>query len=218
MTDERVRRGTAAHLERRRSKLAEGAQRVGWKIGLNPPAAQERAGIEEPVVGHLLDETVVDDGGTYSELASATNLVVEPEVYVLLGDDGTIAAIGAALEIVDTDRDIADIEGVLAGNIFHRGVVFGPADDTGAGGELDGLAARVLHNGEVVAEPDPAAVVGDPRELVDLVARTLERHGESPERGDRIICGTLIPPLAPKQGDEIALDLGESGSVSVRFE
>jgi 2-keto-4-pentenoate hydratase len=215
--DERVHRGTAAHLERWRERLKSGAERVGWKIGLNPPAAQERAGISEPVVGHMTDATLVFAGGTYMGVEDATRLLVEPEIYVELGDDGAIAAIGAALEIVDMDMDVTDIEAVLAGNIFHRGVVFGEPDETGAGGDLAGLGARVVHSGKVVAEPDPADVVGDPQVLVDLVARTLAEHGESLERGDRIILGTLIPALPVAAGDELALDLGESGAVSVRF-
>ena len=57
----------------------------------------------------------------------------------------------------------------------------------------------------------------DPQVLVDLVARTLAEHGESLQRGDRIILGTLIPAPAAAKGDEIALDLGESGAASVRF-
>lgn len=217
MADERVKGGTAAHLSSWRSKLEGGAERVGWKIGLNPPAAQERAGISEPVVGHLVDETVVTPGGTYDGVAGAANLRVEPEIFVELGDDGAITAIGAALEIVDVDADVADIEAVLAGNIYHRGVVFGEPDETGAGGDLDGLGARVVHNGQVVAEPDAAEVVGDAQALVDLVARTLAEHGETLARGDRIILGTLVPALAAEAGDEIALDLGPSGAASARF-
>jgi 2-keto-4-pentenoate hydratase len=217
MTDHRVVNGTAAHLKRMREKLDAGEARVGWKIGLNPPAAQERAGISEPVVGHLTDSTVVASGGEYHGLAAASRLVVEPEIAVRIGEDGSIASIGPALEIVDVDRDIADIEPVLAGNIFHRGVVFGPEDERRHGGSLAGVTARVLHNGEVAGEPDPAAVVGDPNELVALVARTVASHGEELRPGDRIICGTLIPPLAPEPGDEIALDLGPLGTASVRF-
>jgi 2-keto-4-pentenoate hydratase len=217
VSDERVFRGTAAHLERWRSLLGDGAQRVGWKVGLNPPAAQERAGISEPVVGHMTDRTVVPAGGVYEGTERATELHVEPEIFVEVGDDGSIAGIGPALEIVDMDLDVADIEAVLAGDIFHRGVVFGELDETGAGGDLDGLSARIVHNGEVVAEPNPAEVIGDVQVLVDLVARTLAEHGESLQRGDRIITGTLMPAPKVAKGDEFALDLGSSGAVSVRF-
>ena len=42
-----------------------------------------------------------------------------------MGDDGTVAGLAPALELVDLDTSFDDIEPVLAGNICHRGVIFG---------------------------------------------------------------------------------------------
>ena len=44
---------------------------------------------------------------------------------VRVGDDGAVAGLAPALELVDLDISFDDIEPVLAGNICHRGVIFG---------------------------------------------------------------------------------------------
>ena len=50
---------------------------------------------------------------------------VEVELAARVGDDGVIAGLGPALELVDLDISFDDIEPVLAGNVCHRHVVFG---------------------------------------------------------------------------------------------
>jgi hypothetical protein len=55
-------------------------------------------------------------------------VVVESEVGVEIGEDGrSIAALMPALELADPIDFELDVEQILAGNIFHRAVAFGPA-------------------------------------------------------------------------------------------
>ena len=60
VSDERVAAAIRVQLEDWRKKLATGAERVGWKIGLNIPEVQERLGLREPVIGHLTSATRVE--------------------------------------------------------------------------------------------------------------------------------------------------------------
>ena len=206
---------TAAHLDGWREARAGGAERIGWKIGLNVRAAQERAGIDEPIVGHLTSAGVLADGGEFS-LAGAVNPMVEPEVAVRVDRSGAITAIAPAIEVVDMDADIEDIEPVLAGNIFHRAVVFGDEQPLPEDG-LPAAPVRVTRGDALERETDLVEAAGDVRGLVDLVARTLAAHDEALESGERIICGTLTPPVAPRPGDTIVNDLGPLGRVTVTF-
>ena len=64
------------------------------------------------------------DGATVS-LAGWGAPAVEVEVAVRVGADGAVAGLAPALELVDLDISFDDIEPVLAGNICHRGVIFG---------------------------------------------------------------------------------------------
>src|SRR6185503_4523320 len=67
-------------------------------------------------------------------------VVVESDVAVEIGDDGrSIAALLPALELADPPELDLEIEQILAGNIFHRAVAFGPRIETTEPG-----AARIL--------------------------------------------------------------------------
>jgi len=225
--DERVARGMAAQLARRQERLTAGEEPVGWKIGLNPPAAQEKAGISAPVTGFLTEATVLASGGRYA-IGDGADVRVEPEVAVRLGADlgpdagsgeGTaaISSLAPALEVVDLDRDVSEIEAVLAGNVFHRAAVFGA--ELEGGHSLAGLGFRVLRGSEPEAEGDVVEAAGHLDTLLLGIARFLDAHGAALRAGDRVICGSLVvPPLAAHPGETIALELGPLGRVEVGFD
>jgi 2-keto-4-pentenoate hydratase len=205
-----VERGMRALLARRHDELAEGAAAVGWKIGFNTPAIQAHFGLNDPVVGYLTDAGVTPDGSTVS-VAGWTAPAVEVELALRVGDDGGVAGIGPALELVDLDMPIADIEPVLGSNICQRGVVFG---DEVPGVDPWKVAVAVSKGGAVVAEGRP---VEDPAETVAFVHRFLADHGATLETGQRIIAGSMVAPIAVAPGDELEVDFGPLGFLSVRF-
>jgi 2-keto-4-pentenoate hydratase len=207
-----VERGTAALLMRRREILAQGATAIGWKIGFNAPAALEKLGLEAPLAGFLTGDGMLEDGASWS-LEDGGDVVVESEVAVELGADGrSIAALLPALELIDPPDMELDVETILAGNIFHRAVAFGPRVETAAPG-----AARILVNGEeqhaVAAEQAGAQLEG----MVDVVARRLVAAGARLEAGQRIITGILAPPHAARPGDVVRLEVEGLGGVELRF-
>jgi 2-keto-4-pentenoate hydratase len=222
--DDRVRRGMATQLEARRRALEGGAESLGWKIGLNVAAAQKRAGISAPVVGFLTDATRLPSGATYA-IGGGTKVVVEPEVAVRLAAalgaeadreqaSGAIASLAPALEVVDMDRDIADIEAVLAGDIFHRAVVLG---EESAARSLEGVVARVSRAGREEERVEAAQATGDVVDVVLHVARFLAAHGAALQAGEVIICGAMTAPLPARAGEAIALHLGPLGGVEVQI-
>ena len=224
VTDPRVVRGMQAQLASWRSRVAGGAARVGWKIGFNSPAAQRQLGLDGTVVGHLTQATVLAPGTSHS-LAGSHLVGAEPEVAIHLGRDvpagaggeaarGAIGALGAAIELVDVDRPLDDLEAILAANVFHRAVALGPPRSERAGGALAGVTARAFRNGEEVASVE-AAAAGDLSAVVRHVADWLAAFGERLCAGDRIICGSLAPPIWVKPGDRVRVDLGPLGGVEI---
>ena len=211
--DERIQKGMHAQLQGWRSALGAGVERVGWKVGLNAPPVMEALRIDRPVIGWLASGTALPPGGEYA-LTGGVRVGAEPELAITVGENGSIAGLAAAIEVVDIDRQFDDIVPILAGNIFHRGVTFGAVAEPCA---LDGIAARIERDGTQEAELDLAATVGDPAEVVALVAGRLEEVGEQLAPGDRIIAGSLTPILWPEAGTAVALDLGPIGSISLRF-
>ncbi len=205
-----VARGTAALLTRRREILAQGAEPIGWKVGFNLPEFQRKLGIDAPLAGFLTTDGLLEDGAEWS-LGDRGEVVVESEVAVEIGDDGrSIAALLPALELADPPDLEQDVETILAGNIFHRAMAFGPRVETRAPG-----GARILVGGEVRHEVDDAGTQLEA--MVDAVAHRLAEADEELRPGDRIITGVLAPPHAAKPGDTVRLELAEVGGVELRF-
>jgi 2-keto-4-pentenoate hydratase len=207
-----VERGTEALLMRRREILAQGAEPVGWKIGFNVPATQERLGIDAPLAGFLTTDSLLEDGGTWS-VEDDGEVIVESEVALEVGADGrSIAALFPALELADEPDLDLEIEQILAGNIFHRAVAFGPRVETREPG-----AARILVNGEEQHTVPAADTVERLEAMVEAVAARLGAAGEELRPGDRIITGIIAPPHEARPGDTVRLELEELGGVELRF-
>jgi 2-keto-4-pentenoate hydratase len=206
-----VERGTAAMLVRRRELLAQGAEAIGWKVGFNVSAAQQKLGIDRPLAGFLTTDGLLEDGAEVS--LDDGPLVVESEVAVELGDDArTIVALLPALEVADPPDLDQDVETILAGNIFHRGVAFGPRVAASAPG-----AGRILVNGEGEHVMAPAETGAHLEEMVEAVRRRLLDADEDLVPRQRIITGILAPPHVAHPGDVVRLELDELGGVELRF-
>jgi 2-keto-4-pentenoate hydratase len=206
-----VERGTAAMLVRRRERLAQGAEAIGWKIGFNISAAQQKLGIDAPLAGFLSTDGLLDSGAEVS--LDDGPVVVESEVAVELGADArSIAALLPALEVADPPDLDQDVETILAGNIFHRAVAFGPRVDTREPG-----AARILVNDEVEHEVAPSETVAHLEDMIETVRRRLLDVDEELAPGDRIITGVIAPPHAAQPGDRVRLELDALGGVELLF-
>ena len=224
--DPRVLRGMRTQLEARRAALERGARRVGWKIGVNVPAAQRALGIDSCVLGHLTSRTLLSADASHS-LAGSVRVCVEPEIAIHLGADleagakpervgRAIAALGPAFELMDFDAPLEDLERIVARNVFHRGVLFGPPHSGFAGGALTGIRVRTERNGEPVHECDAERVAPDPRETLRFAAEHLAACGEQLRAGDRILSGSLtLVPVRP--GDRVRADFGSLGRLEIRF-
>jgi 2-keto-4-pentenoate hydratase len=200
-----------AMLVRRREILAQGAEPIGWKVGFNISAAQEKLGIDGPLAGFLLSDGVREDGAEVS--LDDGPVVVESEVAVELGPDGrSIVALLPALEVADPPDLDQDVETILAGNIFHRAVAFGPRVETNEPG-----GGRVLVNGEVEHVMAPGDTSAHLEEMVEAVRKRLAAVDEDMLPGQRIITGVLAPPHAAHPGDRVRLELDGLGGVELVF-
>jgi 2-keto-4-pentenoate hydratase len=204
-----VERGTAALLMRRREILADGAEPIGWKIGFNVPEIQQKLGIDSPLAGFLTTDGLLDDGAEWDDLP----VVVESEVAVEIGDDGrSIVALLPALELADPPDLELGLEQILAGNIFHRAVAFGPRVETREPG-----AGRILVNGEEQHSLSAERTAANLDAMVEVVAGRLADAGEELQPGARIITGVLAPPHEASSGDTVRLELDGLGGVELRF-
>ena len=222
--DPRIARGTAAMLELRRARLAEGDRAVGWKVGFGSPAAFELLRIDRPLVGFLTDRGLVDDGGAVA-VGGWTQPMLEPEIAVHLARDvpgdatrddvrAAMRGLSAAIELADVDTPPADPEPIVAGNIFHRHVLLGPVDEGRT--TADGIRGRLVRDGEEIAATDaPEAATGELAEVVRLTAELLAANGERLRAGDVVITGSIVPPVKVAPGESVTVEIDPLGSLTV---
>lgn len=223
---EKIHNGMARQLRTWSETIAQQDQRLGWKIGFNMAADQKRLGLPSAMMGFLSAGHRLYSGDRYQVPAGA-QLLVEPEVALLIGNDlpaGTtaaeaeaaIAAYCAALELVDTTRSVNDdMEAILAGNLFHDSVVLAEEQLPAAAFRREELALSLRINDKEVRTLDQPRVPEAFSTLILTVANTLAAHGERLQKGDWIITGAAAKPVPVAAGDVITLDMGPLGEIEL---
>ncbi len=229
--DPRIVAGLRRQLALRQMMLDGGAVGVGWKVGFGSPSAMDLMQIIAPLTGFMTDVTLIDSGATV-ETAGWDGGFVEFEVAVYLGEDlppglsedaarAAISAVGPAIELANVDRPVGPefVEEILAGDIFHKGVILGERDATRAGLDISGLSARVLIDGrEYAATANLEANTGSCPRAVKTVADALGAQGERLRAGDVIITGAVIPPVPTAEGKVYTFFLDPFPPISVVVE
>ena len=195
--DPRLISALTAQLVSRQRLLNAGAVSIGWKLGMGK---RERIGTG-PVIGYLTSATCLKSGTEYHSGGVAT-LHADAELALELGADTQIVGYGPALELVDLDGGEKPGQ-IVAANVFHRAVVFGPMRPA-----LTALEGRLLIDGHVRAA---APLASGHARLVDHVSKLLAMVGERLVAGDRLITGSIVQ-LPVRPGDRVAADLETLGS------
>jgi 2-keto-4-pentenoate hydratase len=201
-----------AQLELRRRQIAAGGEPLGWKVGFGTRQAFERLRTSAPLVGFLMRSALAPSGAPYS-IDGFTGPTLEPEVAVRVGEGGAAAALGPAFEIAAVEPT-DDVERILAGDVFQRGVVLGPMVERAS---LEGASARLVVNGEETQVADPETLPGRIPDVLAHVAAFLPEFGEELRAGDVVITGSIVPPLQVRPGDRMEYELAGFGGVSISF-
>ena len=219
--------GMQVQLHKWQCLLESGQKRVGWKIGFNAMADQERMKLPSPIVGFLTSESVLDSGSTYKGKKNS-KLMVEAEVAILIGKDVPAAAdktqladaiegFAPAIELVDVARTSHDITSILEDNIFHEAVIFGELNRDMPDLRAKDISATVSVNSQVVQNGDPSRYPDDISEVVSVVADTLAKQGQCLQAGDWIISGSMTIPVEVFAGDHIEVALSPLASLSLNI-
>ena len=213
-----------------RQRLAHGATIHGHKVGLSSKAMQEMMGVDEPDYGHLLSDMAVFS----STPVSAGRYCyprVEVEVGFILGAtlpgegcteqdviDAT-EAVAPAIELIDSrilDWNIK-IGDTIADNASSAGFVLGPERVKPTDIDLRTIDARLLRNGEQVAEGRSDAVLGNPVTAVAWLARKVASFGVTLEAGHVILPGSVHRAIDVRPGDDFEAVFDGLGTVQLSF-
>jgi 2-keto-4-pentenoate hydratase len=208
----KIESGTQAMLALRDARLSAGEEPLGWKVGFGSPAAFERLGTDRPLAGFMTHAGLLPDRATV-DIGAWANPHLELEIAAYIGEDGTIAGVSAAIELVDTHPVSTDPDEILRGNIYHRHVILGPVDHDKHDGE--GVTGALLRDGEEIASAaNPAAATGEIVGVVRGIAELLGRFGAMLAPGDVVITGSVFPPV-PVEPGHYEVELPPLGTLSV---
>src|SRR3954454_7702085 len=210
VSDEQIDLGMEHQLADLRRKLDRDERPLGWKLGFGTEAAMKSLGTDAPLVGHLVQANRLESGAVV-DISTWDNPKLEPEIVARAGENGEIAAIGAAIELADIDTRIRDPQEILEANIFQRHVLLGPVTE---GADPAEAKLTVLVNGDEGASADDVTeATGDLDGLVEHVAKTLKDAGAELERGEMVICGSIVPALDISPGDTVEVNLPPHGKL-----
>jgi len=207
--------------------LAGGEIQCGWKVGFGSATGLETLGLDGPIIGHLL-RSGERDSGAEVHISGWTKPVIEAEIACWIARDvpsdvsvdcigDYVAAVGPALEVADVDHVPADPDRILAGNIFHRGYVLGPAHADLTFEQAARLTASFVHGEETIAVLDPDELTGHLPAVLARAASLAPLLGRTLAKGDVILLGSIIAPRPVASGDKVSYRLGEDPALSLRF-
>jgi len=225
--DTALHRGMQAQLAEWRLTVQSHDNRLGWKIGFNDRASQQRMGLATPVLGFLRRDRLLAPGGVFRMPANAI-IKAELEVAIRMGcavaagatvaeAESAIAAYAPAVEVVDVSRPLDGIEALLRGNLYQAGVLLGPEQPAIPAMPRQSIQARLHVDGKPVRASEPQRLPERFGELVQVAADTLSRHGEQLVAGDWIICGSIIEPFVVSPGNVIEVEMSAFERMTLGF-
>ena len=212
------------------SRLGEGRQIVGRKVGLTSKAMQTALGIDQPDYGVLLDNMLIKNRVAY-DITSLLQPRIEPEIAFkmkkgLRGPGVTLEQVLDATDYVFPSLEVIDsrisdwkikLQDTIADNASSARVVVGTKRIPADGLDLAKEELVFEKNGEVLGRATGEAVLGNPANAVAWLANTLHKYGASINAGDIVMPGALTGATPVKAGDTIKATFKRVGTVSVRF-
>ncbi len=181
---------------------------VGWKIGLTTPRMQAMCGVDEPIVGAILDGRIHASPARVA-VGEHVRLGVESEIALRIGRPFPageavgperalehVDAIAAAFELIeDSGADYGRLSAatLVSDNAWNAGLVTGPVREPAGFGSLAGRKGVLFKDGEAVDEGSSSDVLGDPANALAWVARHLAGRGRALNVGDWVSTGSIVP-------------------------
>lgn len=220
MTVEEAYAAQGVFVERR---IPEEGEVVGYKVGATSEAVRSDLGLDSPVYGRVLADTVRE--GHRFPTGELIDPQVEPEFVFQLGEglgpDATRREVLAATRFVVPAVEVVDCRirdwtvtapTAIADNSLARGLVLGERSGP-AGSDLAREGVEVLVDGERRASGIGAAVLSHPAEAVAWLAEALADHGEGLEAGDLVTTGSVTEPIPVEAGETVVVRFSSLGTV-----
>ena len=205
----------AVRAEVARLRGADGEPVAGYKVGATGPGTREQFGMNGPIRGIVYGTESYPSGAELSH-ASYTNLAIEGELAVRLGDGVEIVRVLPVIELHNYVFRSATpaLQELVANSGLHAGVVLPATEGVEWRGEesLDGVL-RVEINGRTVEEGTMSGVPGGPAGSVEWLRRHLEAYGLTLRPRQLVLTGTPLGLYPVRPGDAVRVTAERLGSV-----
>jgi len=209
-----------------------GQTRCGWKIAATSTAGQAHIGVDGPLVGRLLPQSLCPAGATVP-LAANLMRVAEAEFAFRMAralppqaQPYTMADVMAAVDSLYPVIELPDSRYLDFARVGAPQLI---ADNACAGWFILGKATTALwrtrdlvthevtmrRHGTMARTGTGANVLGNPWTALTWIANELSRYGTGLLAGEIVTTGTCIVPLDIVPGDRLVADFGDFGWVDV---
>jgi 2-keto-4-pentenoate hydratase len=204
---------------------------AGYKIGLTTPVMQQMVGLNEPIAGAILANTIHQSPVSLRR-KDYVHLGVECEIAVRFGADLPVAvapftrdsvadaveAAMASFELIDDrDADYSKFAALaltcLADNAWNAGIVLGQPVMDWRKVDLATARGALTVNGEVVGEGRGSDVMGHPLEALVWLTNMLAKRGKGLTKGMIVMTGSIIATQFLEPGDWANLSVNGLGEV-----
>lgn len=185
-----------------RRERDEGRRRVGRKVGLTNPIVQQRAGVDEPDYGIVLDDMVFETP-IVRPRSAYIHPKIEAEIAFVLKHDilsADLDTIVAAIDYVTTAIELVDnryfdyqmnIVDTIADNAACAGIVTGPVRVPYGQIDLREVEMILYRGDEEITRGLAVNVLGDPINAIQWLAETSLRIGKPLLAGEIVISGSI---------------------------
>ena len=208
------------------------ASRAGYKIGLTSTRMQVMCGIDQPIAGVILADSIHQTRSSL-RLSNFGHLGVEVEIAVRLGQDldprdgpfdmakvrRAVDAVCPAIELIDdrhADYGTLDVKALVADNAWSAGLVVG--EFCSAWPDLSFAIGMVSSNNDLVDKGSGGDVLGHPFNPLVWLANQVAAQGKGLRAGDLISTGSLVTTRFPPAGGHYRFDVEELGSVELTIQ
>lgn len=213
-----------------KKRLSEGHRVIGKKIGLTSLGMQRLLNVYEPDYGTLMEDMLVQSGGSI-DISRMISPKVECEIAFVLKKDlpgptvletdvlDAVSYIAPALEIVDSRVENWKIKlpDTIADNASAGKLVIGTDKFEMRDFDLANLGMYNLKNGELCNSACGIEVMGNPVRAVTWLANKLVTFDMPLKAGEIILSGAFAAAIDAQKGDRFAAHFDRMGKVEVQF-
>ncbi|MEM6495615.1 MAG: fumarylacetoacetate hydrolase family protein [Pseudomonadota bacterium] len=200
---------------------------AGLKIATTTKVMQELMGIDHPC-GGMIYQNRIHSSPTTLKASDYTHVVIECELAVVLKADlagqassysaaDVRTAVGEAMAVFELIEDHnavytdCDVRTLIADNSWNAGIVAGERIAVPDGLELNGLAGKLLVNGDVRSE----GPTDGPMDALAWVANHAVERGRPLRKDMFVITGSVVATLPILPGENFRFELDKIGSCEV---